>query len=141
MAYNQYSQWSYSGQMKDNWLDTAKNNFQKFYSAEIRETDRVHYSYQPPQTSWLATIPQVEKEVVYQISIRQSQLEKLMELFVNEDQIVSLLVLLRSNNHSIVELLELIRQADYRKEDEVLNTMYEQYLTMCALKGKIVDKV
>lgn len=141
MAYNQYSQWSYSGQMKDNWLDTAKNNFQKFYSAEIRETDRVHYSYKSPQTSWFATIPQVEKEVVYEISIRQSQLEKLMELFVNEDQIVSLLVWLRSNNHSIVELLELIRQADYRKEDEVLNTMYEQYLIMCALKGKVVDKV
>lgn len=141
MAYNQHSQWSYCGQMKDNWLATAKNNFQKLYSAEIRETDRVHYSCQPPQTSWLATIPQVEKEVVYQISIRQSQLEKLMELFVNKDQLVSLLVRLRSNNHSIVELLELIRQAEYRKEDEVLNTMYEQYLIMCALKGKVVDKV
>ena len=139
MAYGQHSQWSYCGQMKDNWLATAKNNFQKLYSAEIRETDRVHYSCQP-QPSWLAMIPQVEKEVVYQISIHQSQLEKLMELFVN-DQLVSLLFRLRSNNHSFVELMELIRQAEYRKEDEVLNTMYEQYLIMCALKGKVVDKV
>lgn len=141
MAYDQYSQRPYCGQMNDNWLDTAKNNFQKLFSAEIRETERVHYSCQPQLTPWFATIPQVKKEVVYQISIRQSQLEKLMELFVNEEMLIRLLIRLHSSNHSIAEMMELIRQADYRKEDEVLNTMYEQYLIMCALKGKVVDKV
>ena len=126
--------------MNTNRLDIAKDNFQKFFSAEIQDTGQVYYSYRP-SARWLESMPQTESERVFQISIRQSQLENLLELFVSDVMLIRLLDRLRYSNHSISELFELIQQADYRKEDEVLNTMYEQYLIMCALKRRVVDKV